>query len=269
MEKVCQVTFQPSGKRGAVPRGKPLLEAARLLGVGIESLCGGQQRCGKCRVRIERHNPEQPGEGPLTGPLSRLTEAETAHLSLEERPWATASLRAASKGMFGLRPDESRRRGASGPQGMRSEVSAESAVSLFPGIHAHPVLQDLEGEEGRLTAALMERYRLDRPAIDLEALRSLPGCLRQGQWQVTAALWMEREIIALFPGKIDECYGLAIDIGSTTMAAYLCSLVSGKVLARHRHEPPGGLREDVMSGSAGHGPRAAGLARLREASWRS
>jgi uncharacterized 2Fe-2S/4Fe-4S cluster protein (DUF4445 family) len=82
-----------------------------------------------------------------------------------------------------------------------------------------------------LVAALWERFGIQRPGIDYPALLDLPAALRKGKWAVTAAIWMEREILAVFPGQVEEVYGLAIDVGTTTVAGYLCSLKTGALIA--------------------------------------
>ena len=86
------------------------------------------------------------------------------------------------------------------------------------------------------------------PTLDTTALQSLPGVLRQGNWHVTAALWMEKEILALFPEVVNEVYGLAVDVGSTTVAAYLCSLTTGRIVATESlMNPQIVYGEDVLS----------------------
>ena len=122
-------------------------------------------------------------------------------------------------------PEESR----TGKQVVRKEASEKSislnpAVRLFAVTLVPPTLKDPLGDYERLVAALAERFGLQRPEIDYPALLGLPGALRQGNWTVTAAIRMEREILAVFPGEVEEAYGLAIDVGSTTVAGYLCSL---------------------------------------------
>ena len=128
-------------------------------------------------------------------------------------------------------PEESR----TGKQVVRKEASEKSislnpAVRLFPVTLAPPTLKDPLGDYERLVAALSERFGLQRPEIDYPALLGLPGALRQGNWTVTAAIRMEREILAVFPGEVEEAYGLAIDVGSTTVAGYLCSLRTGRII---------------------------------------
>ena len=240
MKKDGQITFQPSGKRGMIPLGKTLLEASRFLSVGIESPCGGNQRCGKCRVRIS------PGSADT---LSPITEAERDRLTSKERAegirLACAAVIEGDLTVF--IPEES----CPGSQVVRKgtqsrDVALNPGVRLFPVTLSAPDLQNPRSDEERLLDALADRYHLIKPAIDVAALQALPGCLRKGQ--VTAALWMEREIIALFPGKTEECFGLAIDIGSTTIAVYLCSLTTGKVTAAvSAMNPQVAYGEDVMS----------------------
>jgi uncharacterized 2Fe-2S/4Fe-4S cluster protein (DUF4445 family) len=128
-------------------------------------------------------------------------------------------------------PEESR----TGKQVVRKEAS-EKTISLNPAVRLFsvtlppPTLNDPLGDYERLVAALSERFGLQRPEIDYTALLGLPAALRQGNWTVTAAIRMEREILAVFPGEVEEAYGLAIDVGSTTVAGYLCSLKTGKLI---------------------------------------
>ncbi|MCG6533964.1 MAG: hypothetical protein L7F78_04590 [Syntrophales bacterium LBB04] len=91
-------------------------------------------------------------------------------------------------------------------------------------------LNDPLGDYERLVAALWERFSIERPEIDYHALLGLPGALRAGKWTVTAAIRLEREIIAVFPGEVKDAYGLAIDVGSTTVAGYLCSLRTDRII---------------------------------------
>jgi uncharacterized 2Fe-2S/4Fe-4S cluster protein (DUF4445 family) len=94
----------------------------------------------------------------------------------------------------------------------------------------------------------LERFGLQRPEIDYPALLGLPGALRKGNWTVTAAIRMEREILAVFPGQVEEAYGLAIDVGSTTVAGYLCSLKTGKLIGTESFmNPQVTFGEDVIA----------------------
>ena len=231
--KMHQVIFQPSGRRGKIPEGNTVLEASRSLGVGIESVCGGKKSCGKCRIRIESVVSDQYGIASFHDHLSPFTEEEGKFISEKERAegvrLACASIIRGDVLIFV--PDESR----AGRQVIRKD-SSEKTISLNPAVRlfsvtlSPPTLKDPLGDYERLVTALSERFSLQRPEIDYPALLQLSGILRQGNWQVTAALWMEREILAVFPGEVKEAYGLAIDVGTTTVAGYLCSLGSGNLI---------------------------------------
>ncbi len=246
-----QVIFQPSGRRGEIPEGTTLLEAARSLGVGIESLCGGNGSCGKCRVRVEAGAFERYGITSLFEHLSPFSEPEGSFIGAEERAagFRLACAAAVRGDLLIMVPEESR----TGGQVVRKEAT-QRAITLNPAIRLFPVTLDPPslsrplGDYERLVAALGERFGIPRPAIDYPALLQLPGALRQGNWSVTAALWMEREIVAVFPGEIGETYGLAVDVGSTTVAGYLCSLRTGEIIATESlMNPQVAYGEDVIA----------------------
>ncbi len=247
----CQVIFQPSGKRGAVPEGKTILEAAQALGVGIESLCGGKQTCGKCRIRVEAAPPNTQGGTSAPDPLTPFSAEEARLIGAREKAqgFRLACAAALRDDVLIFVPEESR----TGRQVVRKEaterpISFNPAVRLFPVTLPVPDLKDPRGDFDRLVAALIERYHLPCPTIDTPALQQLPAVLRQGNWQVTIALWMEKEILAVFPQEVDEVYGLAVDVGSTTLAAYLCSLSTGSLVATDSlMNPQIAYGEDVMS----------------------
>jgi uncharacterized 2Fe-2S/4Fe-4S cluster protein (DUF4445 family) len=231
--KRYQVIFQPSGRQGKIPEGTTVLEASRLLGVGIESVCGGKKSCGKCRIRIESGTFDRYGIASFHNHLSPFTEEEGKLIGEKERAegFRMACAAVIRGDVLIFVPEESR----TGKQVVRKEASEKTislnpAVRLFPVTLAPPTLNHPLGDYERLVAALLERFGLQRPEIDYPALLGLPDALRKGNWTVTAAIRMEREILAVFPGEVEEAYGLAIDVGSTTVAGYLCSLRTGRII---------------------------------------
>ena len=197
--KIHQVVFQPSGRRGEVPEGSTVLDAARSLGVGIESLCGGEKSCGKCLVRCET------GTNPAH--LSPFTDEEARFIPDRERAEGFRLACAAEVGgdVVLFVPEESRREAQVIRKGAGNRaISLNPAVRLFPVALAPPDLTHPQGDYDRLVATLQERYHIPRPAIDYPALLKRPGALRQGNWRVTAALWLEKEILAVFPGEVEE-----------------------------------------------------------------
>jgi uncharacterized 2Fe-2S/4Fe-4S cluster protein (DUF4445 family) len=201
--------------------------------VGIESVCGGKKSCGKCRIRIESGSFDRQGITSHPDHLSPFTEEEGKLIGEKERAegFRLACAAALRGDVLIFVPEESR----TGKQVVRKEatervISLNPAIRLFPVKLPQPTLKDPLGDYERLIASLSERFSLQQLEIDYPALIGLPAALRQGQWTVTAAIRMEREILAVFPGEVEEVYGLAIDVGSTTVAGYLCSLKTGKLI---------------------------------------
>jgi len=238
-KKTFQVVFQPSGRKGEVSGGKTVIEASRELGIEIESLCGGVRNCGKCKIRL------------VEGHLSPFTDDEAEFITdLERGEGYRLSCAAQIKGdVLIYVPEESR------PEGLvvRKEATErpfelKPAVTLYFVELSPPSLQDPLGDFDRLQKTLSEKYQLHHLEIDYQVLLKVPRVLREGNWKVTAAVWMEEEIIDIKPGRVDEMYGLALDIGTTTVAGYLCSLRSGKVIATESMmNPQMTYGEDVMS----------------------
>jgi len=237
--KNFQVIFLPSGKRGQVPEGKTVLEASRELGVGIESLCGGKKSCGKCKVRW------------IEGGLSPFTEGEDKFIAELEKAGGYR-LACAARILGNVQifvPEESRTQ----EQVIRKEAS-QISVDLKPAVIQRlvelspPSLHDPLGDFDRLQKALSEKYHLSKLRMDYPALLRLSQALRQGDWKVTVTTWMDREIIDIKPGRTEGPYGIAIDVGTTTVAGYLCHLESGQLLATESMMNPQVVYgEDVMS----------------------
>jgi len=263
-----QVIFQPAGRRGEIPEGTTVLEASRLLGVGIESLCGSGKSCGKCLVRLESGSFERYGITSRPAHLTPFTAEEAKFIGEEKRAegFRLACAAAVCGNLILFVPEESR----SADQIVRKEacereISLNPAVRLFSVTLTPPGLADPCGDYERLAAALAARFGLpERPGIDHAALAALPVALRKGNWSVTTAIWMEREILAVFPGQVDDTFGLAVDIGTTTVAGYLCSLTTGKIVAGGSlMNPQVAYGEDVISRITYAMEQADGLEKLR------
>ena len=112
-------------------------------------------------------------------------------------------------------------------------------------------LGEHRGDWGRLQDALAEQWGLTQLGIDLSALQKLQPALRKGHWKVTATVWQgddRAEVLDVHPGYHDGVYGMAVDIGSTTVAAYLCNLRTGELLATESAMNPQVVYgEDLMS----------------------
>jgi len=249
--KTFQVIFQPSGRRGDITGDKTILEASRELGVEIESLCGGVQNCGKCKIKLETGHFERYGITSLQEHLSPFAEEENEFINEKERAegYRLACAAHIQGDVLIFVPEESR----IGKQVIRKEATQRSIV-LRPAISLYylelppPTLHDLLGDFDRLHEALRENHSLPSLGIDYPMLLKLPSALREGQWKVTVAVWMDREIIDIRPGKATDIYGLAVDVGTTTVAAYLCHLRTGELIATETiMNPQVVYGEDIMS----------------------
>ncbi len=238
MKKV-RILFQPSGKRGEVLSGKTILEASRELGVGIESLCGGERSCGKCKVKI------------IEGTASPLTEEEARLLTESER-LEGYRLSCSTKLTHDLTlfiPEESLTQNVTVRKGiLQRPFELNPSIVPYQAEMNPPSLHDPVVDVDRLQKALSERYDLPPLEIDPSALRKCSKALREGDWKVTALVWMDREILDVKTNSSSELYGLAIDIGTTTVVGYLCHLKTGEVVATESlMNPQVQYGEDVMT----------------------
>jgi uncharacterized 2Fe-2S/4Fe-4S cluster protein (DUF4445 family) len=247
----CLVIFQPSGRRGYIEIGKSIKEASVALGVDIEGVCGEKAICGKCRVRVEEGFFEKYGAKSSRDHLSPMGEAERAFFSLhEEQNGFRLACQARLLGDAVIFvPEESRL----GKQVIRKKT-AEKVVDLKPAVKKYYVelpqatLDDPLGDWERLQAELSKGYGLTDLTIDYQVLTTLQETIRRGDWKVTTSIWQNKEIIKVEPGESEKAYGLAVDIGTTTVAAYLCDLCTSSTIATASMMNPQVIYgEDVMS----------------------
>lgn len=233
--KTVTVTFQPLGRRGEMPVGLSLLEAARRLGVGLNSVCGGLGVCGTCRVVV-------PAE--YRDVLSPPTDAERKRLGEEAlaRGVRLACQALIQDSLWVFVPPESL------TASQRTQVEGrQTPVELAPAVSAcdlslpQATLSDLRSDGERI------RDGLGRPVrIDLEVLRRSPLLLREWNWSARAVL-RDDELVALLPPGT-PLLGVAIDLGSTKLAGYLLNLETGETLASAgAMNPQIAYGEDVMA----------------------
>ena len=253
------IVFTPSGKRGRFPVGTPLLTAARSLGVDIDSVCGGRAICGRCQVLIAE------GEFAKHGVRSSAASVSPVGVS-EERFGKHQSFAAAGRQVLatGRRLSCQAKVEAdvvvdvpSSSQVHRQVVRKAAEIrdiELYPVVTLHyvevaePDMHDPSGDLRRLQDALGREWQLKDLGCDLSVLKTLQPVLREGAWKVTVAVHDRSRIIAVWPGFHETVYGLAIDVGSTTIAAHLCNLFNGEVVASAGlMNPQIRFGEDLMS----------------------
>lgn len=245
------IVFSPSGRRGRFPAGTAVLDAARSLGVDIDSVCGGRALCGRCEVAVAEGELSKHGIVSVADNLSPIGEAESRHrlrrgLADDRR----LSCQALIVGDVAIDVPESSQVHR---QVVRKPHEAHD-IEINPVVRAYlvdvtqPDMHDPSGDLQRLLMAMREDWQLDGLSIALPALRDLQRVLRAGKWQLTVAVRDDREIIALWPGFRDKLYGIALDIGSTTIAAHLCDLADGRVIgSAGSMNPQIRFGEDLMS----------------------
>lgn len=249
--KKYRVIFQPSGRRGEIEEGKTLLEAAQSLGVDIESICGNKKVCGKCKVRIEEGYFEKDGMESGMSHLSPSIEAEKKHVKPEDGPGIRLACSAEIHGDIKVFVPE---RSRAGKQVVR-KAAKELSISLDPATKKYnvdlvpPTLHDMTtGDYERILKFLKADYGLKNLVFDYMVLKELQDTLRKGEWKATVTVWMDREIIKIEPGFVETCYGLAVDIGTTTCVGYLSDLNTGRVVnIESIMNPQVPYGEDVMS----------------------
>ncbi len=247
----CMVIFQPSGRRGYVEKNKNLKEISTNLGVDIEGICGEIAICGKCKVKIEEGEFEKYGIKSSRQNLSPIGPSEKKFFNLqqEEEGFRLACQARVLGDVVCFVPEESRL----GKQVVR-KAATERPIKIKPVVKKYSVqlekasLEDPLGDWERLEQALQSEYRLKNLSIDYQELLKLQDCIREGEWNVTVFVWQGKEVIKVEPGVVDSIYGLAVDVGSTTVAGYLCDLETGKVITTASMMNPQVIYgEDVMS----------------------
>jgi len=264
----AMVIFQPSGRRGEVPKGTTIIEASRLLGVDIEALCGEKKVCGKCVVRIEEGNFEKYGIQSSMSHVSDWQEEEEKFVNAErrEKGFRLGCVATVEDDILVFVPEESR----AGKQ-VVSKAARDIFIEHNPAVKLYyvkvdpPSFEEPTGDFERICRGIERDYGLNNLSIDLFALRQLPGALRDGKWEVTVSVWDDREVIRVRPGKQEHAYGLAIDVGTTTVAAYFCDLTNMDVIDTvSMMNPQCKYGEDVMARITYHMTTPDGLQRMSD-----
>src|SRR5215204_1979641 len=282
------VILQPSGRRGQVDEGTSIRAAARDLGVEIESICAENATCGKCIVLIEEGRFEKYNIDSKRENLSPVGTEERAYLMrrpklLKDKGWEIGQVRLSCQcrvlgDVLINVPEESR-----GNKQIIRKTASERAIEIKPSVRKYyvsmtpPNLQRPIADWERLAKGLETSMQLVNGTdtklprwfdltIDYQCLRELSSTLRQAKWNVTVSVWQDREVIEVQAGYVEDSYGAAVDIGSTTVALYLCNLRTGELLAAESEMNPQIVYgEDVMSRIQYAIEHADGLEKLHKA----
>lgn len=251
------VVFTPSGKRGRFPAGTPVLTAARQLGVDLDSVCGGRGICSKCQVAPGFGEFPKHGIAAAPDALSEWNAVEERYRSkrgLAEGRRLGCQAQILGDVVIDVPPESQVHRQVVRKAAAERAISMDPATRLFFVEVAEPDMHEPTGDLERLARALREQWEV--PAIQAapSLLAKLQGALRKGGFKITAALSDERRgeparVLDVWPGlHEDGLYGLAIDLGSTTIAAHLADLATGEVRASSGvMNPQIRFGEDLMS----------------------
>jgi uncharacterized 2Fe-2S/4Fe-4S cluster protein (DUF4445 family) len=262
-DKIAKIIFQPSGRRGEVSKDITIIEASRKLGADIEALCGEKKVCGKCKVRIEEGYFEKYGVDSKKSHVSEWQEEEEKFINDADREagFRLGCVAKVQGDLLVFVPEESRAGKQVVSKAARDiHIEHNPAVKLYYVEVEKPSFEEPTGDFERICAELEKQSGLKDLKIDIQTLRQLPGALRKGDWKATVSVWMDQEVIRVQSGRQEASYGLAIDIGTTTVAAYFCNLSTMQVLDTvSMMNPQCKYGEDVMSRITYHMMNEGGL----------
>ena len=250
------VLFMPSGKRGRFETGTPVLDAARELGVYVESVCGGRATCGRCQVSVQEGNFAKHQIVSSNDHISAIGPKEKRYDEVRGLPdGRRLSCSALITGDLVIDVPQDTVINA---QVVRKDSDGR-VIERNPAVHMcyveveEPDMEKPLGDLDRLLVALEQDWKYERIEVDFHLLAQVQSILRKGEWKVTAAIYKDEatdrpKLMALYPGLKNEAYGIACDIGSTTIAMHLSSLLSGRTVASSgTSNPQIRFGEDLMS----------------------
>lgn len=245
------VIFQPSGARGYIEEGTPLKVASVALGVDLEGVCGEQAICGTCKIRVEEGDFEKYAIHSSRDSLSPMGPSERKFFNIrqEEQGYRLACQAKVQGNIVVFVPEESRM----GKQIVR-KAHKELDIELKPAVKKYyvelvkPSLEENQGDWERLLGELEKTHGLKNLVMDYQVAMELQNVIRDGEWNITVTVWNDKEVIKVESGRNEKAYGLAVDVGTSTVAGYLTDLANGKVIATaSMMNPQVVYGEDVMS----------------------
>ncbi|HEY6000866.1 MAG TPA: ASKHA domain-containing protein [bacterium] len=272
---MARVRFEPSGREVEIAAGESLLRAAIVAGVHVNASCGGTGSCGKCRVVVEQGavateptgklSAEQIAAGSVLACTSTVSGDVAVRVPVESQLGDTRAVLA--------REHRTVTHGSALTPADLRELFGDFELDpptqrLFVELPP-PTLEDNIGDLERLRRELARAHGVGEFAVDHACLAQLARRLRQADWKVTATLTRGGDgegprLIALDPGdRSGKHYGLAIDIGTTTVWAELVDLASRETLGREsEYNSQISLGDDIISRIVAS-MKKDGLARLQ------
>lgn len=250
------VLFMPSGKRGRFPIGTPVLDAARQLGVYVESVCGGRATCGRCQIEVQQGNFAKHkivSSNDHISPKGPKEERYERVRGLPEGRRLSCSATIQGDLVVDVPQDTVINAQTIRKAATDRAIERNAAVQMCYVEVDEPDMHKPLGDLDRLKAVLAKDWGWKDLRVAQHLIPEVQKILRKENWAVTATIHKDMEfsratLIALYPGLKNEAYGVACDIGSTTIAMHLVSLLSGRIVASAgAPNPQIRFGEDVMS----------------------
>jgi uncharacterized 2Fe-2S/4Fe-4S cluster protein (DUF4445 family) len=214
------IDFEPLGRRGKCQSSESLLDCARKVGVGINSLCGGRGQCRCGKVQVLSGTVSEPTSNDLEA-FSPQELREGWRLACQTYPGSDCKINVPPKSMT----TEQRVQ----VEGLDVVIAPEPPVRSYHVKASPPTLTDLRADGDRLLETLNRQHQLKCDEIDIEVMRKFSPQVRSWKWECQASV-RDNEVVALAPWPGRQL-GLAIDLGTTKIAAYLIDLSSVETLA--------------------------------------
>ncbi|MEM7197787.1 MAG: ASKHA domain-containing protein, partial [Pseudomonadota bacterium] len=246
-----RVVFTPSGKRGDIPAGTNLLDAARQLGVDLDSVCGGRSICGRCQIEAGIGNFSKFGITVKAEDLPPIGEAEERYRNkrgMEEGRRLACQYKVLTDMVVDVPADSQVHQ-----QVIRKRAEARE-ISIMPIVRpcyievAEPDMDHPSGDMERIMTALQDQWDITIGKFGPYILPIVQSALREGNWKVTVAVRDDTELLWIWPGFVPHLFGAAVDVGSTTISVHLTQLDTGEVLTSvGAMNPQIRFGEDLMS----------------------
>ena len=251
------VLFTPSGKRGRFETGIPILTAARQLGVDLDSVCGGRGICSKCQITPGYGEFSKHGVTVSEGALSDWNSVEQRYKDkrgLIDGRRLGCQAKVQGDIVIDVPPESQVHKQVVRKRAEVLDITLDPSTRLYYVEVEEPDMHNPSGDLERLVAALEAQWQLKNVHADFNILPLMQPILRKGGWTVTCAVHqadegIDPQIVHLWPGLYEgTIYGMAVDLGSTTIAAHLCDLRTGDVVASSGlMNPQIRFGEDLMS----------------------
>jgi uncharacterized 2Fe-2S/4Fe-4S cluster protein (DUF4445 family) len=250
------IVFTPSGKRGRFPVGTPVLTAARQLGVDIDSVCGGRAICGRCQITVGEGDFAKHGITSAADHVSVFSQVEERYdrlRGLTSGRRLSCQTKIEGNLVIDVPPESQVHK-----QVVRKEADTR-AIELDPATHLYfieveePDMHKPSSDLERVYVALKEQWGIENITCELPIIAALQKTLKKGEWKITCAVYSRapgggNRLVAIWPGFHDQLFGLAVDVGSTTIAAHLTNLSTGEVVSSAGlMNPQIRFGEDLMS----------------------